>query len=114
MENQKPILTEENLITKVMWSSRSLYKAISGVAVAVFVITMIYAQFLSMAKDIEFMKITHASEIIVLTERLDTQNKRLVAEDKKGEEERDENAKELMLLKLDAHEPAPGQKRIHR
>ena len=113
MEN-KPVLTEENLITKGMWSSKSMYKAISGVAVAVFVITMIYAQFLSMAKEIEFMKVTNAAEIKVLTDRVDTQNKRLVAEDEKGEEERDEFGKELMLLKLDAHEPAPGQKRIHR
>ena len=125
MEKDKPVPEELNLATRKMWTSRDIYKAVSSAAVAVFVLTMIYAQFLSMGKDIEFMKVTHAAEIVslvtihkadikVLTERIDTQNKRLVAEDDKAEDERDANAATIILLKLDAHEPAAGQKRIHR
>ena len=111
---KKAVLTEENLITKGVWSSRSMYKVVSGVAVAVFVLTMIYAQFLSMGKDLEFMKVQHASEIKVLTDRIDTQNKRLVATDEENEDAIEIVRNEIVLLKLDAHEPAPGQKRIHR
>ena len=114
MDKEAEKLTERLLLDKGMWSSKTLWKAITGVAVAVFVLTMIYAQFLSMAKDIVFMKQTHASEIEVLTNRMDNQNKRLVAADEKQETDSDLNAADIILLKLDAHEPAVGQKRIHR
>jgi hypothetical protein len=78
MEKDKQILTEENLITKGMWSSKSMWKAVSGVAVGVFLITMIYAQFLSMA-----------TTITTLSERVDKQNARLVEVDEKAEVERE-------------------------
>ena len=105
---------EKELIEKKMWSSKQLWSLVLGVAFAVFTITMIYARFLGMEKTIDFMKATHATEIATLEDRQDKQNARHVKEMEDLESEMDKQADEIMLLKLDAHEPAPGQKRIHR
>ena len=107
-------IEEIDLISKKMFTSKDVWKLVSGVAVAVFVITLIYARFLAMEKTIEFLSESHAAEMQVLIDRVDTQNNRLVAADEKAEADIDALEEEIMLLKLDAHEPAPGQKRIHR
>ena len=63
---------EENLITKKMWTSKDVWKAVSSVAIAVFVITMIYAQFLSMGKDIQFLtKTVETLENVIETQSSD-------------------------------------------
>jgi hypothetical protein len=103
-----------SLLEKGVWSSKSMWKAVSGVAVGVFIITMIFAQFLSMQKTIDFMKETHEAEILVLTNRVSNQNERLVAADEKNEEAIDDIDDALVLIQLDQHEPAPGQKRTGR
>jgi hypothetical protein len=105
---------ELDIIEKKMWSSKQLWSALLGVAFVVFTITMIYAQFLGMAKDIVFLEESHAIEMTTLTNRQDKQNARWVKEMEELENELEQQAEEIMLLKLDAHEPAPGQKRIHR
>jgi hypothetical protein len=107
-------VTGQTLLEKGVWSSKSMWKAMTSIAVGVFIITMIYAQFLSMAKDIVFMKSTHAAEIKVLTDRISTQNERLVASDEKLEESIDDIDDALVLIQLDQHEPAAGQKRTGR
>jgi hypothetical protein len=112
IENEK--LTERLLLDKGMWSSKTLWKAVSGVAIAVFVITMIYAKFVSMGKDIIFLEASHKIEMSTLTDRQEKQNARHVKEMDDMEDKLALFANELILLKLDAHEPAPGQKRIHR
>lgn len=116
---------EIDLIEKKMWSSKQLWSALTAVAFAVFILTMIYAKFLGMEKDIVFMKEqnaveiasmkeTHSAEIVVLTNRIKTQDARWNANIEELEDEVDINAATIVLLKLDAHEPGPGQKRIHR
>jgi hypothetical protein len=74
----KDNVTGQSMLEKGVWSSKSMWKAISSVAVGVFIITMIYAQFQQMATTIE-----------TLTNRIENQNDRLVAADEKAEVERD-------------------------
>jgi anti-sigma-K factor RskA len=113
MEIKKEV-TGQTLLEQGVWSSKSMWKAISAVAVSVFVITMIYAQFLSMQKTIDFMSETHEAEMEVLTERVNKQNERLVAADDKNENDIEAVENAIVLIQLDQHEPAPGQKRTGR
>ena len=74
---------EMDIAAKKVWSSKDVWKLVSGVAVAVFVITLIYARFLSLevnnvnqksvhAKDIKTIKEQHEAEMFNLREYFDT------------------------------------------
>jgi hypothetical protein len=54
---------ELDLVEKKMWSSKDVWKLVSSVAVGVFIITMIYARFLSLENNLKTLEVLHTSDI---------------------------------------------------
>ena len=68
---------EKDLIAQKLWSSKDLWKAVTGVALAVFVLTSIYGRFIFLEKDNVQQKDLHATDIKNLKDAHEVEMKNL-------------------------------------